>query len=360
VELVNDLVPAGGALPAPRGLPVHDAVREQLAEDIGAERLRRLSDVLDDLTFSVVLHWLSSGRRASRDTKHGYANDIAAFAEWAAQHRGTAPVSVLTEVDGMTISVWTVYARSQGWSVRTQRRTLSAVSSLFNYAAKHGVPVANPVDFEEHAQPVGTSSNGRPVGATRALTLAEVAAIREACDSAEEHVVFDLLYLQGLRESEVVGLRVEHIERDRTPVLVRVQRKRGLWVEREIGGDAARWLAALVDGRTEGPVCVDPAAGEGRNRFQIIDITRRLARRAGVPSPTKVTPHVLRATAITVLLDEGIPLQEVQAWAGHASSKTTQGYWERANSARRDGALTSALATATDKAAAGIQKRTTR
>lgn len=353
---MKELVPVGGVLPALRGLPVHDAVGAQLAEDIGAERLRRLGEALDELTFSVVLHWLSSGRRASRDTKQGYANDVAAFAEWATQQRGTGRVSVLTEVDGLAISVWTVYARSHGWGVRTQRRTLSALSSLFTYAAKHGVAVANPVDFEEHAQAVGTSSNGRPVGATRALTLAEVAAIQEACDSPEEHVVFDLLYLQGLRESEVVGARIEHIEHDRTPVLVRVQRKRGLWAEREVGGAAAGWVAALVEGRTEGPLCIDPATGVGRNRFQIIDITRRLARRAGVPSPRKVTPHVLRATAITVLLDEGIPLQEVQAWAGHASSRTTQGYWERANGARRDAALTSALATATDKAVAGIQE----
>ena len=55
------------------------------------------------------------------------------------------------------------------------------------------------VDFEEHADRVGTGTNGWPVGATRALSLAEAHGMRRACTSLRDHIVFDLLYTNGLR-----------------------------------------------------------------------------------------------------------------------------------------------------------------
>lgn len=362
---MTDLVPLDAAanLPAvPSRVLVHDAVRDQLIEELTGDqrnlpagkvnRLDALNAVVDAANFNEVLHWLSSAKRAALPTKRGYAEDLAKIASWASDHFGVKPIPLLHALDANAITVWSVYARSQNMSVRTHRRILSAVSSFFTYAARHGWTVSNPVSFEDHARPVGTSDNGRPVGATRVLDLDELAQMRKACTTAEERLVFDLLHLQGLRESEVVTCRVEHINRDLSPAALKIQRKRGKWVDRQLLPQTQRNLDEHLDGRTEGPLLVDPKTGEARKRHQLIDLTRRLARRAKISSAITVTPHVLRASAITDLLDSGAPIQEVQQWAGHASAKTTQGYWERRNSVRRDAALTSTLAAMLDTAAA--------
>lgn len=350
---------------------VHDAVRDQLVHEIGATRLDQLHHVVDAPTFDAVLHWLSGAQRSSVDTKHRYTEDITAFARWLAAHTGTQPIPLLDVLDFDTVTVWTVYARSQGMAARSQQRILAAVSSLFNDAVPRGWAKTNPVSFRHHAPKVGTSANGRPAGATRVLppedtakllTIADAAladAVANADDRMTRHadrLVFGLLYELAMRESEVVKLRAENIDRTVSPPVVTFERKRGQWRQRQLPADLLPYLTVVLAGRTEGPVLVDPKTGEARNRHQIIDITRRLARRAGVPNPRTVTPHVLRASAITDLLDAGEPLQEVQQWADHKHSTTTQGYWERSSGLRRDAALTATLAARLSKAAAGIGK----
>ncbi|EHK86500.1 tyrosine-type recombinase/integrase [Saccharomonospora azurea] len=352
------LEPAPPAVPSPSlsARQVDDAVRHQLVADIGAERLDALSRLLDRTTFGVVLHWLSSYQRRSLDTKRGYADDICRIAEWFSAATGRHPADLLQAVTFDTVTAWSLYAKSRGWSARTQRRYLSALSSLFDHARRaHRLDVENPVHLPTHAPPIGTSTNGRPPGATRVLDLPEVAAFAAACSSPEEHLVFELLFTQGLRESEVVSLDIDNLDRaHRLPVLS-VARKGGRWVRRRLSDAAARQLDVYLDGRRTGPMLVHPDTGLRRDRHQLISITRRLARHARLVEPKKVTPHVLRATAITALLDKGKPLQEVQEWAGHAHASTTRGYWERRNSVQRDAALSATLTADLAEAAADLE-----
>jgi len=323
---------------------VHDTVRDQIVHEIGADRLDALHQLLDAPSFNEALHWLSSAKRAAVVTKQGYADDLLKITSWASAHFDRRPLPLLQIMTYDAVTVWSTYTRAQGMAVRTHRRMLSALSSLFTYAGRHGWAVPNPVSFEDHARPVGTSDNGRPVGATRVLHEGEPAKLSEACRTAEERLVFDLLHLQGMRETEVVKIDAEHIDRNHSPAIVKIERKRGQWVERQLLPSTERHLDEHLAGRNSGAVFIDPKTGARRTRHQIIDLTRRLARRAKIPNPGQVTPHVLRATAITDLLDDGAPVQEVQQWAGHASSKTTQAYWERRNSVQRDAALTTQLA----------------
>lgn len=369
---VTDLEPAPGVVsPAPRAvspaLDVGEAIRAQLLDDIGAELLGNLHRAVDATTFSEVLHWLSSNERSSKATKRGYTEDILRFACWYTQTTSQYPAPILTSLDFDTVTKWSLYARHQGrtgtgWSARTQRRYLSALSSLFDFAREvHRLPVVNPVSLKVHAPRVGTSTNGRPPGATRVLEVDEVAAIQAACESDEEHLVFELLYVHGLRESEACNLNIDNIDRARGTAVLTFERKGGKWMQRQLTDHGVRHLDGYLDGRDSGPLLIHPDSRERRTRNQVVPITRRLARRTKrledhdpVPDPGKVTPHVLRASAITALLDKGKPLQEVQEWAGHVHATTTRGYWERRNGLRRDAALSAVLLAELAEVNAGI------
>jgi len=352
---MSDLVPHSPNLPERRDpTPVHQAVQEQLVAEIGETRLGKLHDTVDAKTFAAILHWLSGANRSALPTKHRYAEDIAAFSEWAANHTGLRPVPLLDALDFDAITVWTVYARSQGMAVRSQRRILAAVSSLFGDAAPRGWARYNPVSFKHHAPKVGTETNGRPAGATRVLPATDCARLATAAETPEEHLVFGCMFQLGLRVSELVNLRVENVDHNVTPPVLHFQRKGGLWKQREIPVDLQPHFDTLTAGRDEGPLLVDPKTGNARNRHQLTDITRRLARHAKIPHPVSVTPHTLRASAITDLLNSGANLAEVQAWVDHKHATTTQGYWERSNGLKRDSALTASLSARLANLAAGL------
>lgn len=350
---MTDLVPHSPGLPALRDpSPVHEAVRDRLVADIGQQRIEKLLAVVDAKTFTAILHWLSSEDRSAIDTKHRYAEDISQFAWWVGEHLGVHPVALLDVLDYDTVTVWTVWARSQNMAVRSRRRILAAVSSLFGDAAPRGWARANPVSFKSHAPKVGKSDNGRPAGATRVLPSEDVAKMHEAACTAEEHLTFGLLFELGLRESEVVNLHAENVDCTVTPHLLNFQRKRGQWRKRQIPPHLQVHLDEHLNGRAEGPILLNPKTGLARTRYQLIDLTRRLARRGGVPHPQSATPHVLRAAAITELLNAGEPLQQVQKWADHEHATTTQGYWDRSNAVKQDASLTSILAARIAKLAA--------
>jgi len=161
-----------------------------------------------------------------------------------------------------------------------------------------------------------------------------------------------LLYEPALRVTEVVGAQVEDLEWGEEVALL-VRRKGGKFVRKQLTTRTADALRAYLGDRAEGPLLLD-GRGAPLDRFDVVRIMRRLARRGGVSDPNRVTPHVMRATAITALLDQGTPVQEVQAFAGHADPKTTTGYWERRNGVTRDRVLSERLARQLDEIDAGL------
>lgn len=368
---VDPDVPAEPGVVAPSALgrldvrAVDQGIRDELVSRLGTrrdpdepgrkvERVWLLRTHLDELAFAVVLHWLSSRKRASLETQRGYADDLLRLCRWLQERFGPNPVALLADLRTVTVTNWVVWADHTGRSPRTQQRLLSAVSSLFNYAIAHGVHTSNPVCFEDHTHRVDTDSQGRPDRAARVLPLAQVAAMRVQCRTPGEYLAFDLLYEQGLRESEVAALDAADFDTAASPVSVSVTRKGRKHAVRSLDSETAVHLTQHLHGRESGPVFINPNTGKPRDRHYLIRLTRRLAKHAGLPTPNTVTPHCLRATAITGLLDDGYPLHEVQKWAAHAHSSTTQVYWDRTNAPKRDAALSSALVAKLKAATAGI------
>lgn len=346
------------ATPAPGDLNIGGRIIAetwaQIRGDIGAEEADKLQAALDPDTWRLVVLWLAGrGRRGAASTKQGYANDLRRWADWLTEVTGTRPAPVMS-ITRDVVTMWVNHARAQGLAVRTRNRRLSVLSSLFLYAQDRGWDVRNPVSSDDHRDEPG-SEEGRPAGATRVLTLDEAAAMRGACETDRDRVAFSLLYDSGLRVSEVVSAYAEQLTGSATqPTGVQVRRKGRVWHQSPLAGFCAEALVRHLAGRTEGPLLTD-APGNAADRSDLVRITRRVARRAGLTDPAHVTPHVLRATVITALLNAGYPLAEVQRWAGHAYPQTTQGYWARSNAIARDAALTNAAQALLDEAAAGLR-----
>jgi integrase len=307
--------------------------------DPRAGRLDLLAGACDRDTFRAVIAWLSSGKRRSRATRRAYADDVRHWAGFAAG-LGRAPfrLGCLAHED---ISAWRLLQESRGAGSRSVARRLSSLSSLHGHAARRGWPgLANPVDSEDHRPRIDRHDTS---SATPVLEVAELQALAGAAETVFEALVVLLLYTLAGRVSEMceldLGQRVVRPGR----VSLDLTRKGGKARILPLPPDVARLLELHAGGRAAGPLLAD---GQGRpvDRFAVDRLLTRLGRRAGVLAGRDVTPHVMRASRITHMIDAGEPLAEIQAFADHADPSTTIGYFTRRKAAERNARLVDATA----------------
>ena len=246
-------------------------------------------------------------------TRSAYQSDLRCFASWCAGI-GIDPLAAKrAHLDG--------YARSleaEGLASSSVARRLSVMSGLFRYAYEEGYVDRNPAAHIRRPQ-VGDDSP------TLGLDLGEARRFLQAAETAgpRDHALVCLLLLNGLRVSEVCAAHVTDLSSERGHRVLAVVRKGG---RRDLVPLAPRTLAAVeehLDGRTDGFLVLANDGGP-LNRFQATRAIRRLTRAADITK--NISPHSLRHTAVTLALDAGVPLRDVQDMAGQADPRTTRRY----------------------------------
>ena len=139
-------------------------------------------------------------------------------------------------------------------------------------------------------------------------------------------VILEIMYRAGLRVSEVVNLHTTHIRFQDAIVEIhngKGGKDRNVPLEQGTVG----WLQAWKEKRPKGGRYFFCTLGKGKISPRYLqEMVKRMADRAGIKSWSRVTPHTLRHTYATELLDEGFTIREVQESLGHSSIQTTQIY----------------------------------
>jgi integrase/recombinase XerD len=266
--------------------------------------------------------YLSFERGLSAPTLDGYLRDVTRLIEYMSE-RGILRPSAITykllrdHVSGLTE---TGYARS------TVARAISSMRGYFRFLLEEGVIETDPSEQLESPR------SGRPL--PNVLTVAEVQTLLsaigiDAAASARDRAILEILYGCGLRVSELCALRLRDLDLDEG--LVRVLGKGGKERLVPVGSDARvavrRYLRELrpdLDrGDTEGRLFLN-RRGRGLSRMGVWKILRRHVERAGIDK--RVTPHTLRHSFATHLLEGGADLASVQEMLGHADISTTDIY----------------------------------
>ncbi|MBO4139674.1 site-specific tyrosine recombinase XerD [Micromonospora tulbaghiae] len=222
-------------------------------------------------------------------------------------------------------------------AVSSAARAASAVRGLHRFALREGLAGADPSRDVRPPAPPRRLPRALPVDAV--LRLLEAAGLPGATGDAaaralRDRALLEFLYGTGARISEAVGAAVDDLDLDGGTVLLRGKGGRTRLVP--VGGyasDALRaWLvrgrpALLAAGRGTHAVFVN-ARGGPLTRQGAWAVLRTAAARAGLPvdGPDAVSPHTLRHSYATHLLDGGADVRVVQELLGHASVTTTQVY----------------------------------
>lgn len=335
---------AGQSIALP-GSTLFDVVRQKLLDDLGMvqvarrgqERIYRpraelLAEAVDGDTWVMILDWLSSTRRASINTKRAYADDIrrvwAAYAQELGHERFSLGIFTRDH-----IRAWRIREEAKGTPITSIARYLRALSSLHVYAAERIDLPRNPVTQDDTPRiESGNSSTSTPV-----LEVSEIQAVIAQAKDEFDLLVVTLLYALAGRVTEMCAADVtDRVERGRRSFLD-VTRKENKERLLPLPLSVAELLDAHTAGRADGPLLID-SKGDRLDRHDVARMLARMGKHAGVLPERKLTPHVLRASRITHMLDDGVPLAEVQAFADHDNPATTVGYWDRRNKGQRNAA----------------------
>ncbi|BBX16575.1 site-specific tyrosine recombinase XerD [Mycolicibacterium duvalii] len=280
------------------------------------------------------LDHLAIERGVAANTLSSYRRDLRRYAEHL-RARGVDDLAVVTETD---VSDFLVMLR-QGdadngvvpLSAVSAARALIAVRGLHRFAAAEGIAA---LDVAREVKPP-TPSRRLP----KSLSIDEVLALLDAAGGDSEadgpltlrnRALLELLYSTGARISEAVGLDVDDVDTHARSVLLRGKGGKQRLIP--IGRPAVAALDAyLVRGRPDlarrgrgTPAIFLNARGGRLSRQSAWQVLQDAAERAGITAT--VSPHVLRHSFATHLLDGGADVRVVQELLGHASVTTTQIY----------------------------------
>ncbi len=280
------------------------------------------------------LDHLSVERGLATNTLTSYRRDLRRYVEFLAQ-RGVAELADISEA---TVSEFLMRLREgdadhPALSSTSAARTLVAVRGFHKFAVVDGLAVADPASAVKPPAPAKRLP--------KALPLADVEAILEAAGAPgttlalRDRALLELLYGTGARISEAVGLDVDDLDPVDATVLLRGKGSKERIVP--VGSFAREAVDAyLVRGR---PELVSTAGGAGPTPAGALFLNARGGRlsrqsawavlvkaadRAGVTRD--VSPHTLRHSFATHLIDGGADVRVVQELLGHASVTTTQVY----------------------------------
>lgn len=279
------------------------------------------------------LESLSAEKGCSDNTLRAYGQNlreltafIAGDPAWAkTEPRRLAKVRP-QQVDTLSVRSYLGYLHGRN-SKATIARKMAAIRSFFRYLHKHGVITENPVE-DLHAP-----KHGKPMPVY--LTVDDMFRLLDTKKPTgvlqlRNRAIIETLYSTGVRVSELAGLDVADV--DTQSSVVRVLGKGGKERLAPIGTKALeaiaayrKALAAKYGGRPadNGPLFLNKDKGRLSTR-SIARVVEKLARAIGLPIP--VSPHAMRHSFATHILDAGADLRAVQKLLGHRSLSTTQRY----------------------------------
>jgi integrase/recombinase XerC len=261
------------------------------------------------------LRHLAVEKNASPHTLRSYRSDLADFEQHLA-----ATSTTLVSVDVRAVRGWLAALHRRGLDPASVARKLAAVRSFYRFLVRRGGVERNPAREVRGPRLTRKLVGFLPIDEATALVGARGLA---GAARARDVAILELLYATGLRVSELASLDLETVDRETRTVRVLGKGRKERMVP--YGGAAAQALDAYLGARatTRGPVFVS-ARGARLGVRSIRTIVGRAAGAAGVTR--RVTPHTLRHTFATHLLDAGADLRAVQELLGHADLATTQRY----------------------------------
>ena len=264
--------------------------------------------------------WAEHG--LSKATLDAYRRDLEGLARW----RGS-----LSAIERQDVFAYLSMRTAAGYTPRSNARLLSSLRAYFAHCVRRGERGDDPTALLQPPK--------LPRLLPKALSEAEIDALLAAPDTAtatglRNRAMLELMYACGLRVSELVGLPATAVNlrqgvlrvtgKGSKERLVPLGEESQHWLQRWLGESRPAMLKAMRDASRATALFVD-GKGEALSRQAFWALVKRCAGSAGI-DPARISPHGLRHSFATHLLNHGADLRALQMLLGHGSLSTTQIY----------------------------------
>lgn len=313
----------------PVGVTVADGAPFDVPFDNGAPVADELARLIAEYH-----HWLAVERGLAPNSRAAYRRDLRRYSAWL-RGRGVAS---LDAVGDTTVHEYVAHLRDlrdeQGapqLAASSIARSLVAVRSFHRFCVQEGEAESDPTE--------AVGAPRVPQGIPKALREDEIEALLAVTESNDplarrDQAILELLYGSGLRISELVGLDLDAIDLDDGMVrvlgkgdkerVVPVGRRARVALDDYLGHGRPALRRPAVRRRGDSDAVFLNARGARITRQGCWKLVRDAGARAGLGS--SLSPHVLRHSCATHMLDHGADIRVVQELLGHASVSTTQVY----------------------------------
>lgn len=272
------------------------------------------------------LAWMASERGRSANTVAAYRRDLTGYAAWL-----TAAGVTAATVDRATVDRFVQARRATGAAPSSVARQLAAVRMFHRFMTEEGLRGDDPTADVEGVRV--------PAGIPHPLTEDEVGRLLDAVTGTDpaalrDRALLEFLYATGARISEACGLSLADVDRDHRVVrlfgkgakerVVPFGRTAAAAMDEWLTGGRPRWEPARWARRGDQEAVFLNTRGGRLTRQAAWAVVRKYGERTGLAD--RLSPHVLRHSCATHLLDHGADLRIVQEMLGHASISTTQVY----------------------------------
>lgn len=268
--------------------------------------------------------WLKVEKNVSRHTLRAYAGDLSQFVQFLSNHKARAiSVADVADANLSEFRSWMSRQTMNGRANSSRARTLSGLKNFLSWMDRQGV--AHNAAIRTVRTPKLPRKLPRPLLETQAFRVLD-----ENGDgnwvSLRDRALFTLLYGCGLRIDEALSLNIADMPREGfLRVMGKGRKERQVPVLPTVAETLQRYRDACPYGEDGArPVFIGEKNGKRLNQGVAQKAMRDLRRMLGLPETA--TPHALRHSFATHLLQNGANLREIQELLGHASLSTTQRY----------------------------------
>lgn len=275
-----------------------------------------MSDIIDKY-----LQYIKLELNLSEHTQVAYGNDLR---QWEQFLTGGGEQLDVASVTASDIRAWLLQLSGSGDSARTLRRKVQAVRSFYKWLMRNGTVVVNPASSVELARI--PKRLPQLVREDSVDSLLDSKIDDSDFEQVRNRLIVMMLYETGMRRAELIGLLDKNVDTAKGELKVHGKRDKDRIIP--FGTELADWIEKYRSLRDDQALSSEHffvrESGEPLYPMLVYRIVREALTEAGVTS--KRSPHVLRHTFATAMLNDGAALNSVKELLGHESLATTQIY----------------------------------
>lgn len=268
------------------------------------------------------IRYLRYEKNYSSHTEISYSKDLDQFSEFIEQH---FPETDIKSVDGDIIRSWIIFLMEENISARSVNRKLSSLKSFYKYLVRIGEISTNPtqrITGPKTSKPIPSFVNNKDMD-----FILETEDPGNDFESVRNLAIIDLFYETGIRRAELIGLKISDIDLNVGTIQVTGKRNKQRLIP--IGDKLKNTLKEYItikNKETENLTDYLFVRKEGQQLYPMLVhriITESLS---SISTLSKTSPHVLRHTFATSMLNNGADINAVKELLGHSSLAATEVY----------------------------------